>query len=57
MFYFYKQVIIERNLEIYWTAVVEFFCIHLNVSLHFSNYVATFLAVKVKVKLYLADKL
>ncbi len=36
---------------------MEFLCIHSTVSLHFNNYVATFLAANVKIKLYLADKL
>ncbi len=36
---------------------MELLCIHSTVSLHFNNYVATFLAANVKIKLYLADKL
>ncbi len=48
---------VHTNLEIYWTAVVELLCTHSTVSLHFNNYVATFLATNVKIKLYLADKL
>ncbi len=49
--------VIHTNLEIFWTAVVELFCIHSRstVSLHFNNYVATFLAVNIM--LYVADKL
>ncbi len=49
--------VVHTRLETYWTAVMEFFCIHSTISLHFNNYVATFLATNVKIKLYLANKL
>ncbi len=49
--------VVHTNLEMYWTAVVELFCIHSSVSLYFNNYVATFLVANIKTKLYLADKL
>ncbi len=49
--------VVHSNLEIYWTAVVEFFCIHSTISVHFNNYVVTFLAADVTIKLYLADKI
>ncbi len=38
--------VVHTNLDIYWTAVVKLFCVHSTVSLHFNNYVATFLAGK-----------
>ncbi len=34
----------HTNLEIDWATVVEIFCINSTVSLHFNNYVTTFLA-------------
>ncbi len=37
---------IHTNYEIYTTALVELFCTHSTVSLHFNNYMATFLAGK-----------
>ncbi len=49
--------VVHTNLEIYWRAVVELFCIHSTVSLHFNNNVTTFLAANVKIRLYLADML
>ncbi len=49
--------IVHTNLEMSWTSVVELLCIHSTVSLHFNNYVATFLAANVRIKLYVADKL
>ncbi len=36
--------VVHTNLEIYWTAVVELFGIHSTLSLHFNNYVTTFIA-------------
>ncbi len=54
----YTATGVHTHLEIYWTVVVvELLCIHYTVSLHFNNYVATFLAENDKIKLYLADKL
>ncbi len=38
--------LVHTNLEIHWTTIVELFCIHSTVSLHF-NYVAKFLAANV----------
>ncbi len=38
--------VVHTSLEIYWTTGIELFCIHSTVSVHFNNYVATFLTGK-----------
>ncbi len=46
MYIYCTATVVYTNVEIYWTTVVELFCIHSNVNLHLDNYVATLLAGK-----------